>query len=305
MKLVLALLPHLINAQYLVEELTNPILPITQGPSYIIDNSHHIYYHINLTSMRKCLRTTEQTLTKLNFTINALNVTHTPLLLTRLNNLLIRVNALKIFTQHYSTPAKRITRGLMNFMGTVQKYLYGTLDANDGERYDNYIKILQQNQVTLQQDISSTQTVIKQLTKDIDSRLDAIKNNQEVMQIRLNNLSLLTQTTSNVLSLILVLDNIDNNISILTSMCDNIQTAIDFAKLNILHHSILKYEELSTVLDKIKPENKIPFPNLVTYYEVAHAEVIIHNNLIIFHILIPLITGDLYTLYKLLSDSSP
>lgn len=292
--LLLTLLLPLASTQYEIEKLENPLLPVKLGLSYIVDNYHHIYYHINLTNIRKSLKTTKITL--FNVTAKLTNRT-TPLydlLLIRTQNLLEQVKIIEEFINHYSS--KRPKRGLLNVIGKVHKYLYGTLDADDGERYEKYMKLLQENQNTLQNDISSTQTILKQVTRTIDNQLININTNQKKLQAKLNEVTKLTQST---IELILLIDNIGNNIRILNELRTNIQTAINFAEINIMHYSILKYQELQKIISKLPPDQKIPFDNIIKFYEVAHADVTIKNNLIIFYIAIPLITNKPYTLYRL------
>lgn len=297
MKIVLILLPLLVNAQYKIEEISNPLLPVQEGPSYIITNYHHVYYHINLTNIRQSLILTEKTLLQVNQTIDKVQKPMYNLLVTRISDLLNQVYSIKDFITHYKTK-RRTKRGLFNFLGKAQKYLYGTLDADDGERYDNYIKIIQENQNTLHDDISSTQTIVKQLIKDVDTQLSNIKSNQQKLQDRVNDLTQMTQSTSTTMYLVILLDNLENNIHILNEIRNNVQTAINFAEINVLHHSILKYKELRAIIHKLKPETRIPFDNLIKYYETAHTDVTIKNDLIIFYIAIPLISGKPYTLYR-------
>lgn len=292
-------LPLLTNAQYRIEELNNPLLPISQGTSYIVISNYHIYYHINLTNIKECLRTTEKTLLQTNKTLDNSNKPLYNLLKIRINDLFDQVNSIKSFVNHYTTPSNRSKRGLFNFLGKAHKYLYGTLDADDGDRYDKYINILHENQLTIDKDITATQTIVKQLTEDVDSKLSDIKINQQNIQIKINELSRMTQSTGTTLYVITLLDNIENNLRVLNEIKSNVQTAISFAEINIMHHSIFKYQELQSIISKLEQRNRIPFDNIIKYYEVAYTDVTIKKDLVIFYIAIPLISGNPYEFYQL------
>lgn len=292
-------LPLLTNAQYRIEELNNPLLPISQGTSYIVISNYHIYYHINLTNIKECLRTTEKTLLQTNKTLDNSNKPLYNLLKIRINDLFDQVNSIKSFVNHYTTPSKRSKRILFNFLGKAHKYLYGTLDADDRDRYDKYINILHENQLTIDKDITATQTIVKQLTEDVDSKLSDIKINQQSIQIKINELSRMTQSTGTTLYVITLLDNIENNLCVLNEIRSNVQTAISFAEINIMHHSIFKYQELQTIISKLEQRNRIPFDNITKYYEVAYTDVTIKKDLVIFYIAISLISGNPYEFYQL------
>lgn len=289
----------LIQGQYKIEPLTNPLLPISQGTSYIITGAYQIYYHINLTDIELSITEIKQTLFDINHTINNLTTPLKEPLLIRSRDLLNQAYSIQIFTKHYIN--KRQKRGLFNIVGTIQHYLFGTLDADDGIKYDNYIKLLEENQHVLKDDIATTQSVLRNITKTFDVTFSKIKLNQERLQNSIQGLSKRVTMNEFITHLVLIFNNIENNLNIIGKTCDNIQTAINFAKTSTLHHSIIKYNDLRKVIDKIKVKQRIPFDNIIKYYETAYTDVIINNNLIIFHIGLPLINNNPYTLYYLYS----
>lgn len=54
-------------------------------------------------------------------------------------------------------------QGLVNFGGTVQKWLFRTLDAEDDERYHRVINILKQNQQKIITEVNSQISLSKQI----------------------------------------------------------------------------------------------------------------------------------------------
>lgn len=300
--IILLILPLTIDAQYEIEVLTNPLLPINQGTSCIVTSHHHIYYHVNLTNIRNCLRKVKTSLRQINSTLLNITTPFKTLLLTRTHDLYDQIKEIKQFIKHYSvsnSTSQRNKRGLFNIIGKAHKYIYGTLDADDGERYDNYITTLRENQNTIQQEISSTQTILKNLTKHTDLLLDDIKENQDKIQQRINELSEITESTKSTMYFTMILDNVENNIRKLSEICINIQTAINFADIGILHYSIINCKDLKNIISQLNIKTRIPFDNIIKYYEIAHTDVIIKNDLIVFYIAIPLISGKPYTLYKI------
>ncbi|XP_045482867.1 uncharacterized protein LOC123686689 [Harmonia axyridis] len=76
---------------------------------------------------------------------------------------------------------------------------------------------------------------------------------------------------------------------------DEIQTAISFARLHLLHESILPYSKFSEV---IKNSSIIPLHHIKDYYQLCHTKVIFKNKILLFLISIPTIYEKGYELYK-------
>lgn len=65
----------------------------------------------------------------------------------------------------------------------MQKWLWGTLNAEDGERYDKGITILKQNQQKFVKEVNNHVSLSKQFV-DIDSNdIEAITSNQTDIEI--------------------------------------------------------------------------------------------------------------------------
>lgn len=287
---------------YEIELITNPILPELKGTSFIINDRYTLHYHINVTNIISCLKQIETTAVYLNRTIHESKTTEmSHIVLSKLNHTFAVIGNLKNLLNHYSNakPISRRKRGLINIIGTTQKWLFGTLDAEDGTRYDNYIRILRNNQNILNKDLNSQKLVLEKLTQTLDSQLKIIENNQIKILNKLKDLDLKDKSLFTTMYTSFLNDNINLQLSQVETTCNNIQTAINFAQTGIMHYSILKYTDLSRILKEIKKDRIIPFDNIIKYYETMHAQVTIQKDLIIFTIHIPLIEGTPFLLYKI------
>lgn len=163
---------------YDIEPINNPILPVLKGTSFIVDNRYTVHYHINVTNIILCLKQVEETTLVLNQTLQkARKVEISHLIPVKLNYTFNTINKLKIILSHYvnSKSNYRHKRDLINLVGTAEKWLFGTLDADDGIRYENYIRLLRNNQKILNQDLNSQKVVLEKLTHTLDSQLKTIR----------------------------------------------------------------------------------------------------------------------------------
>lgn len=284
---------------YEIEPITNPMLPVLKGTSFIIDSYFTVHYHINLTNIRTCLNQIEQTTLLLNKTIYRVkNKELSHLVFTKIHHTLDKINNLKN-TLNHCTSKPRNKRGLINIAGSAQKWLFGTLDSEDGIKYDHYIKILKDNQNILHKDLNSQKIVIDNLTQTIDSQLAVIERNQKYVSERLKSLDLKIQTTFAILYISFLNDNINLELSQIETTFRNIQTAINFAKTGTMHYSILKYDDLEKILGEVSSNKQIPFDNLMKYYETMYTHVTSEKELVIFTIRIPLVERIPFLLYKI------
>lgn len=285
---------------YEIEPITNTMLPVFKGTTYIIDSYYTIYYHINLTNIQTCLNQIEKTTLFLNQTIHQVKKTEmTQIILAKLNHTLITLNRLKTSLDHYTSTKLRTKRGLANFVGTAQKWLFGTLDAQDEIKYDNYMKTLEDNQNSINKDLNSQKQIMTKLAEIVDSELKIIGNNQKRILEKLEDLDLKSATILTAIYISSLNDNVNLELAQIESTFNNIQTAINFAQTGIMHYSILKYNDLEKILREIKSDKRIPFNNIIKYYETMYAQVSIQNDLVIFTIHIPLIDMTPFLLYKI------
>lgn len=288
-----------IQAMYKTTTLENPVLPISLGTAYMTNQHNTAYYHINTTIILQSIRKLESVLTKLTQILNDTTWSNHFSTLFQ-TNIETSKSQIKLMKQTIKTlNNKRNKRGLLNFMGTAQKWLFGTLDAEDGARYDSYIRTLNENQLTLENNLKSQSQVLKQVTKTYHDQFINIETNQKVITDRIKNISIDNENIHAMLDLNLILNNINMESNKIKDLIDHVQLAINFAQLGIMHYTILQHNELNQILANIPKNQQIPFDNKIKYYETMITQVRIQKELIIFVIYTPMIDPRPFLLYKI------
>lgn len=72
----------------------------------------------------------------------------------------------------------RTKRGLINFGGTISKWPFGTLDADDGDKYDKILFSLKENQQKIDKQVNSQISLSEKLIDKFSKSIETIINNQ-------------------------------------------------------------------------------------------------------------------------------
>lgn len=210
----------------------------------------------------------------------------------------------QLIPSHYRTK-----RGLFNFIGTIQKTFTGTLDAEDGIRYEANFKNLLENQKTLHVDIenhiSLTRSLITQTNKTISrlvqNQYDIVKDIKRLEKI-IQEISLCNWTKL-ATSILLLLSEYTNE---LNDFLAQLITAQTFARHTELHSSIIKSLELQQELQEIKKHLKdaslIMEPtteNIPNYEKLIKVNTYQKKSSIYFILRIPLVETQEYDYYRL------
>lgn len=287
-----------------VKQIKNPILPVSLGKAYISNSQYISMYHINISSLELCIEQSKYLLSKLNLTIsNEYNkndfmyMTQSKLNQTFDYLKLIEQNTLILYRHKI-----RNKRGLINIVGKVNKWLFGTMDSDDEERYDSYLKTINQNQQNINNDFRNEQTILKEVIDSYDKQMTIITNNQNTILTKLNIIEKQTLDISHALYLSLILDNIIIQVNKINHLVNNIENAISFAQANIMHNTILSPKQLNDLIIKTQQiygkNNIISLQEEINYYKLFSAQVFIKNKIIIFSVHIPIVNPDLFLLYK-------
>lgn len=153
----------------------------------------------------------------------------------------------------------RTRRGVINLIGRVSKFLFGTMDDEDAEYYNNKIKQSSDNELELTQLIKEQTSVVQATIRNFNNTIGTLAYNENILARNLDQLSKVMEeevardidetrlynTISehfSTLSLLLEQYQIDNN---------NIIEAVLVAKVGILHPLILSpsnfIKELKTI----------------------------------------------------------
>jgi hypothetical protein len=119
-----------------VTPVESQVLPFHLGPGRIIENQHTFIHFIDTNSLSELLDDTINQFKTINNTFNSTTPSKTNIYKNTLENLLTHTN-------HIITEAKiklinikpntRNKRGLLDIIGKTSKFLFGTLDSDDGE----------------------------------------------------------------------------------------------------------------------------------------------------------------------------
>lgn len=180
-------------------------------------------------------------------------------------------------------PSIRVKRGLFNGLGNVIKVISGNLDADDALRYDEAISALQNSQQEIVNNLNQQISLTSDIIQNFNETMNLIKHNQDIIfsgieKIR-NSLNTFIFEFDDYLQTRNILDQLNLNINIILQILGEIENAIAFARLGILHTGIIKIEEMEkmvyTVL-KFHTVDEILFQNLENdtykYYGVLDVE---------------------------------
>ncbi|XP_047514474.1 uncharacterized protein LOC125055863 [Pieris napi] len=200
-------------------------------------------------------------------------------------------------------PTSKSKRGLLNPIGTFIKAITGNLDNEDAIRYEDLINKLKtrqdaiSNKITIVSEMMSTVTKIINVTRN---NFIQIKERFEDIDLRLNNSKMLQMSNE----IIHFYNIFTHNFQTIYSRLNEIETALAFARIKILHQSIIDTKELLSILKEIESMYNLVFPvnieNIVKIELNIEMEAYIKQNQIKFIMHIPLIKNELYNYYKLI-----
>lgn len=203
-------------------------------------------------------------------------------------------------------PNKRFKRGLLDPLGSLIKVITGNLDHADAINYDNLIFNLQSHEQALSQKITlisdmldhfmnSTETLNRN-TKIIDTRLKHIENLLKEVRLKENN-TMFSTTVLGLYNLFII------NFRTIYLKLSEIETALAFSKVSVLHKSIINSTELLLLLKSIDKYDNLMYPvtesNLINLEEVITLKAYIKQTQIVFILEVPLTDNNTYVYYKL------
>lgn len=297
------LLNHYSNAS--IQKLTNPVLPVNLNPTRIISHKHTFITYLNISEFSDIRNSIQEQLSYVeskknigNHTLNLIQQAYT--LLSHIDHLLKVINL-----------NKRPKRGLINLGGKVSKWMFGTLDADDGKRINLILQHLDKNDHLLQEKVNEQISLAKEIIIKTNHSLSQVKSNLLLIERIIGQYSERVNDV-NALSIIL------NSLLILEIHLNQIINAMTFANINKIHPSFLPIDSLNTMLQKLNdsyPQNQlVQFKNYYNYYSFLGVQLIFKENRIIFLIHFPILlplkfnTFFIYTIpieNKIISPQKP
>lgn len=287
----------------------NPgILPLKLGSAKIVKTNHVMFHYYDLSLIIDQMN-------KLHF--KAINVTETidhmkttKLYLKELDNFVKIMEFIqgKVFmkiSQIIPRP-KRIKRGLINIMGSMFKAVTGNLDASDGERYDKEINNLQRNvdkEIKIQKSLATT------MIKEFNLTIQNLNNNNKLIENKINEILPYVQAVGNEKTCIFlkeIVTEITNMYEIIYAMLQDIENSLVFARIGLMHPSVIRTEELFLELRELEENlgtNKLPISvtseNALMFEKLIDIECFILNNKIVYVMHIPVVHAQVFDYFHL------
>lgn len=209
--------------------------------------------------------------------------------------------------------AFREKRGVFNGIGTVWKSITGNLDASDGEYFNECINKITRDErhieTLLKNQISVTTSVIKNFNTTIQNlQIDEETFNRDIAEIHQTIMDI-SDDLSFYQAQIKTLDiceSLMESYTFLENTLNDIINAITFARLNILHSSIITPVDLINSLQQISQslsKNNLPLPiyssYIPQYIDIIELQAYQSDSKIVFVLKIPLTNPETYMLYRL------
>lgn len=213
-------------------------------------------------------------------------------------------------TQNYNSRARR---GIFNGIGTIWKSITGNLDASDGEYFNEHLEKLSRDEThvetLLKNQISVTTSVIKSFNSTIQKlQIDEETFNKDIINIQqaMMNISDEFAFHNAKIETLDLCESLMESYSFIENTLNDILNAITFARLKILHSSIITPLDLIESLKQIShslQKTNLPLPvyssSLSKYIDIIELEAYQSETKVIFVLKIPLVEPETYTLYHL------
>ncbi|CAK1582402.1 unnamed protein product [Parnassius mnemosyne] len=212
----------------------------------------------------------------------------------------------KVLNQLETLKPHRIKRGLVDGLGSIIKSVTGNLDNSDAVKYDNAIKILQQNSNVIFHEFNNHVSLSKEWMVQHSNVLEELVENQvkinETLQLILDRNSYKDSSLLKYAKFAQYLAILTENIDEIFSELTRIENIIAFIHASTLHHSMISIDVLNHMIQRlitIYGKEHVLQLELREYYDIIKPGYYYSDNRIVIIFNIPLFTKDSYNLYKL------
>ncbi|XP_026729357.1 uncharacterized protein LOC113495001 [Trichoplusia ni] len=216
---------------------------------------------------------------------------------------------------------KRSKRGLINAGGSILKTLFGILDSDDAIKFSEAIDQVQSDENQLLHLMRDNIHVIKSTITTFNSSMSKLNENESRLNKNIELIDHAFQILSNSNDKLEIKSNINVYLNavegIIISLSfdiEDINNAILFSKMNILHPTVLSpyqlYSELEQNVNNMPryyelPVSPLSLQNIHDLIDVSQLASYIHNYKIIVIIKIPLVLPQTYNLYHVIPMPIP
>lgn len=200
-------------------------------------------------------------------------------------------------------PLSRVRRGLINPLGAFVKVITGNLDNDDAIMYEKLINQL----ITKQDAIIRKFTIVTEMVGTFTNMANSTMSNFFQIERSIQEIQTYTNITrvrQNSHELIHIYNAFLHNFQTLYVRLNEIETAVAFSRVKVLHPSIVDTDELLELLKEIEKSETLIFPvtpdNVVKIEQCIEIKAYIKQNQIKFVMQIPLIRKEVYNYLKLI-----
>lgn len=251
----------------------NPgILPIKIQDSYIIKEYYTYTHHLNLSKL-------EEEITAIEIITKSIPAEERITIYD--SNINIILQNVKDKLSHLIVDNKRIKRGLINGLGTAISWITGNMDANDKEKYDEWISQIERKEITEEHDINKQITLSKQLVDEFNEDIKVMNENSRKITTYLTE----SNDTMETLKIEQKYTMISVNLILIQNRVEEISESVEMCKINSLHSSILSSRELKTITEATK--TALISDNIGILWELAKVHCSLTENQIHYFIQLP------------------
>lgn len=208
---------------------------------------------------------------------------------------------------------KRFRRGILNGAGTLFKAITGNLDASDGEYFTDNINKLKQGQIQIENLLKNQISVTISVIKNFNDTIQKLNTDKETFNSNFQKINKTIRFFHDKLShievklnLIEICEKLMENYLFLENNLNDILNSVTFARLKIIHSSIITPEHLISALQEISQnlvKNNLPLPvkysSIAQYLEIIELEAFQTQSDLIFVLKIPLVEQQIFTAFHL------
>ena len=203
---------------------------------------------------------------------------------------------------------KRVTRGLIDGLGSIIKQITGNMDAQDNEKIHKTLKAIKTNQHNIFHQIQNQYSINNEIIAKFNQTVRDIQHNEIALLGRIELIQKIIKTNDAHLETLLaesILNQLIHLFDIILNIAQNIATSLTFCKLHIVHPSIINNNDLLNELSKISAiyPQRLPLEvnnnNIQNFIKIIKPTCTINKNKIMYFLTIPLFDTKLFELFYL------
>lgn len=277
------------------------ILPYHLGEMKLTTHHHTFLQYINLNDIEEKINLVHgQLLTYRDRLINdtfAIYEIQIDYLINRLDKVLAQLRTLE---------PNRSKRGLVDGLGSIIKSVTGNLDYSDAIKYNEAIKLLQNNQDKMVSDLNNHLSISKEWMLKHNNALEQLIINQgkinSTLELILNSSAYRETNLIKYARFAQLLEIASENTEDLMQELLRIENALAFIRLSTTHHTMIDINLLQIMISKIKSlygSDYVPNLQLRDYYDIIKPGSYYADKMIVIIFNFPIISRDKFDFYKL------